>query len=201
MGHPLNPKTRGFTLLEALIALSISAFLLTGLYRVVNGTARQVQSLENRAEALHLWIYLRRLLNHDLDYLLSEMPNNILRDGNDALTLRCSGGLLPDWRMGPQVEVIYQWREQTTQDGIIWERLIKPLGADKEEAIVTLRLDKGLKKMDYALLDTQDWQLFGESAQPPPWKAIRWRFEWVEIGEWSLVRNLLPPTHLTPKFQ
>lgn len=192
MAGSLAVKTAGFTLLEALIALSIAAFLLTGLYRVVNGTARQVDALEKRTEAMHLWIHLRRLLKQDLEHLTPEPPAHIVLDGKEALILHCTGDILPDWSLGPSVDVIYQWKTNPSGNGMTWERLIKPTNGDRADATVTLRIDQGLNKVDYALLEAKEWRLFGEGA-PIPWKAIRWRFDWDEIGEWTLIQNLLPP--------
>ncbi|MBF0440087.1 MAG: prepilin-type N-terminal cleavage/methylation domain-containing protein, partial [Magnetococcales bacterium] len=179
----------GFTLLEALIALAIAAFFMTGLYHVVNGTVTQVQALDKRAESIHLWIHLRRLLNRDLQHLDREPPARIIREGRETLILRCSGEIIPNWKLGSKVNVIYQWKQKENNEGMIWERLVQSIHGKREEAMVTLRIDQGLDKLEYALLDAQEeWHSFDDPS-PPPWKAIRWRFDWHEIGAWTLIHN------------
>ncbi|MBF0341040.1 MAG: prepilin-type N-terminal cleavage/methylation domain-containing protein [Magnetococcales bacterium] len=191
MAGSVKFPTPGFTLLEALIALSISALIMTGVYRVVNGGVSQSRLMEQRAETLHLWNHLKRVLSRDLEHLIKEPPARMIREGNDTLILRCHGAIIPDWRLGARVEVIYRWRPDPDGRGMIWERLVKPLDGKREDAKVTLKIADGLIKSDYALLDAQEWRPNGDGAQPP-WRALRWQFEWRDIGPWTLVRNLLP---------
>ncbi|MBF0270985.1 MAG: prepilin-type N-terminal cleavage/methylation domain-containing protein [Magnetococcales bacterium] len=190
-------RSGGFTLLEALIALTISALIMTGVYRMVNGGAIQTKTLEQRAETLHLWSHVRRVLSQDLEQLAHEPPARLVREGNDTLILRCSGGIMPEWAMGAVVEVIYRWRSNGTGAGMTWERLVKPANGKRETAKVTLKLDQGLKKVEYALLDAQEWRPSGEGANPP-FRAIRWHFDFSDIGPWTLVRNLLPLPETAP---
>ncbi|MEO5333898.1 MAG: prepilin-type N-terminal cleavage/methylation domain-containing protein [Magnetococcus sp. YQC-5] len=200
MVAPLAGRAMGFTLLEALVALTISAFLLSGLYRMVNGTVVQVQALEHRADTVHLWMHLRRLLNRDLDYLAKEPPARIILEEKDTLILRCTGDIVPDWHLGPQVEVIYHWKNKPTNDGMIWERRVQSLHGTREEAQLTLRIDQGLDKVEYALLDAKEWHAFGEAAQQP-WRAIRWHFVWQNIGEWRLIHNLQSFSFTAPELR
>ncbi|MBF0147677.1 MAG: prepilin-type N-terminal cleavage/methylation domain-containing protein [Magnetococcales bacterium] len=179
----------GFTLLEALIALSMTAFILSGVYQVINRTMIHMQTLEQRAEALHLWIHLRRQLGRDLEHLITGPPDPMVLEGEEALILRCSGDIVPDWNLGPLVEVVYRWKKNRKPGGMTWERWVQPLGRGRNEAIKTLTIDQDLNRVDFALLDDGGWHPFGESAQPP-WRAIRWRFEWSMIGEWVLLKSL-----------
>ncbi|MEO5370795.1 MAG: prepilin-type N-terminal cleavage/methylation domain-containing protein [Magnetococcus sp. DMHC-1] len=201
MDAPFKTGITGFTLLEALVALTITAFLLSGVYQVINRSVIKLQILEQRAETLHAWIHLRRILNKDLEHLIKESPTrNVLEEparivpvDKETLILRCTGDIIPDWRLGLQVEVIYRWKENTTKTGLVWERLVQPMGSNRENAMLTLRIDQDLGHVEYALFDTKEWHLFGESTQLP-WSAIRWRFDWQNMGEWHLVKSLQPPT-------
>ncbi|MBF0190901.1 MAG: prepilin-type N-terminal cleavage/methylation domain-containing protein [Magnetococcales bacterium] len=199
MARSLSRRCRsgGFTLLEALIALSISALIMTGVYRMVTGGATQTKRLEQRAETVHLWSHVRRVLSQDLEQLAHEPPARLVREGNDTLILRCNGGIMPQWSMGAVVEVIYRWHPNGNGDGMTWERLVKPANGNRENAKVTLKLDQGLKKVEYALLDAQEWRPSGQGANPP-FRAILWRFDFDDIGAWTLVRTLLPLPEMTP---
>ncbi|MEO5347001.1 MAG: prepilin-type N-terminal cleavage/methylation domain-containing protein [Magnetococcus sp. YQC-9] len=197
MAGPVSIHRSGFTLLEALIALSIAALILTGVYRLVQSGTARMRILEERAETLHLWSHARRVIRHDLEMLEKEPPARLVREGNNALVLRCSGALVPDWRLGAKVEVIYRWRAKEREKGMIWERLIQRLGEDREKALVTLRIEQNLESVEYDLLDAQEWRLFGEGAQSP-WRAIRWRFNWRDIGPWHVILNLTPLPEIHP---
>lgn len=185
---------RGFTLIEALIALVIAAFLLTGVYRVVDGTSRQVRALEERSETLQQWFHLRRQISRDLERLLPvEPPERLVAENAETLLLRCDGGVVPDWRSGTKVEVIHRVRPDPASGGVVWERLVQPAGDNhREESMVTLKIDRGLQKAEFALLDAGGWHQAGETVRPPI-RAVRWRFEWRDIGDWTLIRAITPP--------
>ncbi|GAB0057480.1 hypothetical protein SIID45300_01808 [Candidatus Magnetaquicoccaceae bacterium FCR-1] len=203
-GGPTARESRsaraGFTLIEALIALSIAALIMTGVYQTVRSGAARTRLLEERAETVHLWNHLKRVIRRDIEHLEKEPPARLIREGKELLVLRCRGDLVPEWRMGPRVEVLYRWRSKVEETGMIWERAILPAGRNREEAVVTLTIDKNLDELAYDLLDPQEWRPFGEGAQTP-WKALRWRFTWKDIGPWNLIVNLTPMPVIQPRVQ
>ncbi|MBF0426032.1 MAG: prepilin-type N-terminal cleavage/methylation domain-containing protein [Magnetococcales bacterium] len=187
----------GFTLLEALVALTITALLLFGIHQVVDQGTRTLQRLERKREALHLWTYLRRLLHRDLEHLITEPPERMVLGGREGLTLRCSGAVVPDWHLGGTVEVVYRWQKNRQGTTMTWERWVRPLPGDGAVAELTLRIDQGLKQVAYDLLVGETWHPFGEFVTPP-WLAMRWQFDWEEIGAWQMIRSLPSPRPMQP---
>ncbi|MBF0179541.1 MAG: prepilin-type N-terminal cleavage/methylation domain-containing protein [Magnetococcales bacterium] len=180
----------GFTLLEVLIALTISALLLSGVYRVTGASLATARAIETRAETLHEWIHLRRVLGRDREFLATEPPvAGIVVEGRETVILKASGEVVPEWRLGPWVEILYQWRPNPSGDGVIWERRVLPLGGKREEAELTLRIDQGLTRVEWEIYSAQGWHPFGEGGKPP-WLGMRWRFDWRVIGDWRLVLQL-----------
>lgn len=183
----MRADERGFTLLELLVALAIAALILLGVYRVVDGTASRQRSLETRQERLQLWFYLRRLLRRDVEALSGNGAEEIALDGDGGVTLRVSGRVLPDWRLGPQVAVRYRWSEDPDTGGVAWSRTVTALEGGDGEKGLELAVTEGLREVTFEVLDKNGWAALGEGAEPP-FLAVRWQFRWEDIGDWASVR-------------
>lgn len=186
----------GFTLLELLVALAIAALLLTGVYRVVDGTAKGQRILEQRQEQLHLWIYLRRILQRDLDKRHVVSGDTIVL-GSEAgfggsqtgLMLHCSGGVVPGHLLGPLVDVSYTWEENPEGEGVTWVREVRSSPGGHMEPGLNMRITTELASVSFSVLDKDGWKGLDAELERPL-RAIRWQFHWSLIGPWTLVRRL-----------
>lgn len=185
-------NSEGFTLLELLVALAIAAIILMGVYRMVDGTANSQRFLEKRQEQLHLWIYLRRLLQRDLDQR-QELLGHAFSFGSDAsqtsVALHCFGGVVPGRMLGPVVDVRYVWEENPDGEGVTWVRELRGSVDEKMEPGLNMRITEGLEAVTFAVLDKNEWKNLGEEMEPPL-RAVRWQFRWSIIGPWTLVQRL-----------
>ena len=187
-------RSSGFTLLELLVALAIASFMLMGVYRVVDGVVHGQRVLEKRYEQLHLWLYVRRILQQDLAQRLSQSDDTLVRGAvldlsapPTRVTLRCTGGVAPGRTLGPAVDVVYGWEERSDGHGVIWTRLLRAVASDRVAPGLTMQITDGLEAVAFALLDKTGWKGLEDDLDPPV-RAIRWQFRWSLIGSWTLVQ-------------
>lgn len=174
----------GFTLLEVLVAVAIGVLLVAASYTLIGNAAALQGRSEERARQLQDLLYLKRILQRDMMALLESTEDQPSISGKDAaLTLRCSGEVVNRMALGPQVTVRYSWKE--VPGGMIFERT--PLSAaGKTLAAYRLRINDGVERVDYELLDQTGWKKPYESTTPPV-RAIRLFLEWSDLGRWEMV--------------
>ena len=181
------------------MALAISSIILMGVYRVVDGTANGQRLLEQRQEQMHLWIYLRRLLQRDLQQRLDLSDAAIILGtaasspaSRTSITLHCSGGVVPGRVLGPGVDVSYIWEENPDGEGMIWVREVRASGSGQMQQGLNMRVTEGLEAVTFSVLDSDSdsWKNLDEELKRPL-RAVRWQFRWSMIGEWTLLRQLV----------
>ena len=187
----------GFTLLELLVALAITSIVLAGVYRVVDGTAHNQRILEQRQEQLHLWMYVRRLLQSDWAQRLDPSDKSLLlgrREESDtppdSVTLHCSGSVVPGRALGARVEVSYIWEKNLDNEGVSWVREVRSQGQSREVPALNFRIGEGLESVTFAVLDKEGWKRPDETMEPPL-RAVRWQLHWSMIGSWTLIQHIV----------
>lgn len=180
--HHIIASQRGFTLIELLVALAITAVIAVASSSLLTGVIRHLDTLEGRQGELYSMMHLRRLLGKDMRscnvWKTQEYEDAVIR-------LSCDGKVIPDYRMGPRVELLYRIEER--KDGTVFERLARPIGNDEERELTpiqTMKMVQGLRSISYELLGSDgEWHSPGEDFGSRL-MAVHWDFQWERIGQW-----------------
>ncbi len=152
-------KNAGFTLLEILVAITLTSLLLTSIYGVFSTTSAAKEQVEKQGAALHLGRVLiarldRELLGLALD---TQIPHQALRGGQNSLGEPYLE-LLTNSSGGPQSglrQVHYRLGPDPDNRMTLWraEKGLNSSRANAEE-----RLAQGLDKLTFSFFDGQNWR-------------------------------------------
>ena len=188
----------GFTLLEIMVATAVGALILAAAYTLIRTTSLYQSFSGSRAQQLEDMLYLRRILHKDMLALIpgtSDETPSLLGDYS-SLTMNCDGRSAWQMNLGPQIAVHYSWEKGT--DSMRFKRSAVSTSGNTLPAY-DLQIDEGLTGISYEILDQEGWKRF-ESITAPPAKAVRFLFEWRDIGAWEVILPVYRPdaTPATP---
>lgn len=186
-------RSKGFTLIEVLVALAISAVLITGVYTVLRQGMGQLGIIEGHDQELHSLFLIRRVIDRDLQSLVAlKDPESDkkyrFRIGIDGVVLNCRGSVVADSRLGPLVEVHYRWNSGS--DALL-ERRVVGLGGDVELSDEVLYLGQGVQSGSVEIHDGEEWST-AEMVDETKMYGVRFQLDFSQIGVWKLIYPVKP---------
>jgi len=188
LGQPLVPEESGFSLLEILVAMTLTVLVLTGVFQILQGTMAARKQLQHHREVLQTWLHLRRSLMKDM-HLLALPPSQAIVIGKGEMELKCLGEVAGG-RLGPRVLVRYAWQflRSHTGEEMTWSRTVSS-GYDRQTTgITTFRVEERLEEVGLDLLDGRVWKRAGDTIEVQL-RAIRWHFRWKNMGSWHFIQG------------
>lgn len=188
MGQPLVQGGSGFSLLEILVAMTLTALVLTGVFQTVQGSMVTRKHLQHHREVLQTWLHLRRSLMKDME-LLALPPSQAMVIGKGEMELKCLGEVAGG-RLGPRVLVRYAWQRDrsTAGEAMVWSRTVHS-GYDRTvPGVTTLRVEDHLEEVGLDLLDGGVWKRAGDNIEVQL-RAVRWHFRWQDMGSWHFIKG------------
>lgn len=158
------PRQRGFTLMEVLIAVTITAVIGLGVWQVINGIVRSRDRVDEAAEQFDGLQRAMLLLERDITQVVNRPARDVYGDYQPALTTREEGFALMLTRQG--------WRNplgtrRSELQRVAWEytgtelhrRYWPYVDQGQEDDSIDLLLLEGVTDLEIRFLDDNDnWQ-------------------------------------------
>lgn len=186
--YPLSNK-RGFTLLELLVAISITTVILMGAYGLITTVTTQQSSLDARHEEMLTLMHLQRLFSRDLRRVTSSNIHNAypITFLDNEMILICDGDITGTYTHAPRVRVRYQFTPYDAgSSSTVLVREVTSMDGDTvfEKRSYAMR-ERGLKKSMFQVKTLNGWLDENQGTNEVA-HGLRVLMEWEHLGRWQM---------------